>query len=261
MRGDSRAILERARTRGDVIVTESFARRHHVAVGDTLPVPTPGGIARLAVDGVFYDYSTDAGGLMMDHSLYERLWGLERVESFALYLAPGAEASTVRRELIARAGADRVLSVMPNQSLRAQVLRVFDQTFRITGALQAIAVLVAVLGLVTTLTSLIFQRTREIGALRAVGAQRGQIRTMVLVESGLLGLTGTLLGCVCGWLLALLLVHVINRQFFGWTIRLDLDPLVFVRAIVLMLAASLVAGLFPARLAARRQPAEALRME
>jgi len=259
--GESRAILARARARGDVIATESFARRHRIAVGDSLAVPTPRGLARVAVDGIFYDYSTDAGGLMMDRSLYERLWGVERVESMALYLAPGADVSAVRRELIARAGADRVLYVMPNQSLRAQVLRVFDQTFRITGALQAIAVLVAVLGLVTTLTSLILQRSREIGVLRAVGTRRGQIRTMVLVESGLLGLTGTLLGCACGWLLALLLVHVINRQFFGWTIRLDLDPLVFVRAIVLMLAASLLAGIFPARLAARRHPAEALRME
>src|SRR6185369_2117438 len=176
-------------------------------------------------------------------------------------LAPGVAWADVRRELVARAGRERVLYVMPNQSLRAQVLRVFDQTFRITGALQAIAVLVAVLGLVTTLTSLILQRAREIGVLRAVGATAGQIRTMVLVESGLLGLIGTLLGCLCGWLLALLLVHVINRQFFGWTIRLDLDPRVFLQAIVLMLATALVAGLVPARLAARRRAAEALRME
>ncbi len=261
VKGDSRTILLAARDQGEAIATESFARRHRIGTGDTIAVATPAGLARLAIAGVFYDYSTDAGGLLMDDSLYARLWNERRVESLALYLAPGARVADVRREVVARAGQDRVLYVMPNQSLRRQVLHIFDQTFRITGALQAIAVLVAVLGLVTTLTSLILQRGREIGVLRAVGAARGQVRTMVLVESGLLGLVGTLLGCACGTLLALLLVHVINRQFFGWTIRLDLDPGVYLGAIGLMLGTAILAGFVPARLAARRRAAEALRME
>ncbi|MEO5617897.1 MAG: FtsX-like permease family protein, partial [Candidatus Eisenbacteria bacterium] len=260
-RGEAGDILARAGARGGVIVTESFARHHRVAAGDTIALAIPRGLERLRVEGVFYDYSTDAGGILMDASLYAKLWEGDRVESLALYLAPGMRWEEARREVIARAGAGRVLYVMPNQSLRAQVLRVFDQTFRITAALQAIAVLVAVLGLVTTLTALILQRGREIGVLRAAGTLRSQVRTMVLVESGLLGLIGTLLGCVCGLVLAMLLVHVINRQFFGWTIRLVLDPWVFVQALVLLVGTAVVAGLIPARLAARRQAAEAVRMD
>jgi len=261
VRGEAGEILGRARAEGGAIVTESFASHHRVSAGDTVAVATPGGLAPLRVAGVFYDYSTDAGGILMDASRYAELWGRDRVESLALYLRPGADREAVRREVVARAGADRVLYVMPNQSLRAQVLRVFDQTFRITSALQAIAVLVAVLGLVTTLTTLILQRGREIGVLRAAGTLRSQVRTMVLVESGMLGLIGTLLGCACGVVLALLLVHVINRQFFGWTIRLDVDPWVFAQTLALLVGTALAAGLIPARVAARRQPAEALRMD
>jgi putative ABC transport system permease protein len=140
-------------------------------------------------------------------------------------------------------------------------MRVFDQTFRITYALQAIAVMVAVLGVISTLTALILQRGRDIGVLRAVGALRGQVRKMVLIESGLLGLIGSVLGCMCGMVLSLLLIHVINKQFFGWSIRLYVDPWLFVQASGLMVIAAVLAGLGPARMAATRVAAEAMRVE
>lgn len=258
---DGRAVLSAARARGEVVVTESFAHRFRVAPGDTLRLPAPAGEAAVRVAGVFFDYTTDAGAVLMDRSLFARLWNDDRTESLALYAAPGADLERVRREFLALAGPDLVLHVTPNQDLRRRVLTVFDQTFRITFALQFIAVLVAVLGVVTTLTALILQRGREIGVLRATGALRSQVRRIVLVESGILGLLGSLLGCAAGWVLALLLVHVINRQFFGWTIRMEVEPLVFAQAVALMVGTSLVAALGPARFASDRVAAESLRVE
>ena len=197
----------------------------------------------------------------MDRRLFAKLWQDPRTESLALYCAKGADLDSVRRAFVALAGPQRLFSITLNQSLRARVLAVFDQTFRITFALQLIAVVVAVLGVVTTLTALILQRGREIGVLRATGALTGQVRKMVLIESGLLGLIGSMLGCAAGLMLALLLVHVINKQFFGWSIRMTLEPWVFVRAIVMMVGASVVAGLGPARSAAKRVAAEAMRVD
>ena len=159
------------------------------------------------------------------------------------------------------AGPERMLAVTPNQTLRERVLAVFDQTFRITYALRTIAVLVALLGVAATLTALVLQRGREVGILRASGALRSQVRTMVLAESALLGLIGALLGSVAGIVLSLVLVHIINRQYFGWTITMSLEPEVFARALVLMVGTSLLAGLAPARIAAGRLTAEALRSE
>jgi len=258
---DGRAVLARALARGEAIVTESFAHRFRVSAGDTLRLPAPGGPAALRVAGVFFDYTTDAGAVLVDRAVFADRWRDGRTESLALYLVPGADASRVRSDLIALAGPGLVLHVTPNQELRRRVLTVFDQTFRITFALQFIAVLVAVLGVATTLTALILQRGREIGVLRATGALRSQVRRIVLVESGILGLLGSLLGCAAGWVLALLLVHVINRQFFGWTIRMTVEPVVFVQAIALMVGAALVAALGPARFASDRVAAEALRVE
>ncbi len=254
-------VFREALARNEVIVTESFAHRFRVRAGDTLRVPAPAGDVALRIAGVFYDYSVEGGAVLMDRGLFARLWHDDRTESLALYLEPGADLARVRNAFVALAGPNRVLHVTPNQDLRRRVLAVFDQTFRITFALQFIAVLVAVLGVVTTLTALILQRGRDIGVLRAVGALRRQVWSIVLVESAILGLLGSLLGCAAGWVLALLLVHVINRQSFGWTIRMTVEPGVFVQAVALMVVTAVLAGLGPARFASDRVAAEAMRVE
>jgi putative ABC transport system permease protein len=196
----------------------------------------------------------------MDRSLYARLFHDDRTESLALYLEPGASVPEVRARFLQLAPG-LLLHATPNAELRRRVLAVFDETFRITWVLQAIALLVSVLGVVSTLTALVLQRRHELAVLRATGAGRAQVRTLVLVESGLLGVAGATLGAVAGLVLALLLVHVINRQFFGWTIRLSLEPAVFVQALLLMTLAATLAGLLPARLAVRGATAAALRTE
>lgn len=258
---DAHAVLTRALESGGVLVSESFAHRHRVKQGDVLTLPAADGAARVRVEGVLFDYSTDAGAVLMDAATYERLWNDGRTESLALYVKPGASADSVRMAFVALCGPDRLMHVTPNAGLRRRVLAVFDQTFQVTWALQGIAVLVAVLGVVSTLTALVLQRGREIGMLRANGATRAQVRRMVLVESSLLGLTGSLLGCAAGVALAVLLVQVINKQFFGWTVRFELEPGIMLQAVALMVVVSAVAGLFPAQLAAGRAAAEAMREE
>ena len=257
----SPAVLSDALEQDGVAVTESFAYRHRVAVGDSVTLNPPSGTIRLPVVGVYYDYSTDAWSILMDYRLFERLWQTDRTESLALYLAPGAKQEDVRQRLLSVAGDRILLHVIPNQDIRRQALAVFDQTFRITYALQVIAIAVAILGVVTTLTALILQRGREIGVLRAVGALRRQVRTMVLVESGLIGLLGAVMGSLCGVALAVLLIHVINKQFFGWSIRMTIEPGIFLQAFGLMIGTALLAGLAPARLAVKRAAAAAMRLE
>jgi putative ABC transport system permease protein len=259
--GRARELLTAARTHDGVVVSESFASHHHVNAGDRIALATPSGIARLPVLGVYYDYTTDAGGVLMDATLFERLWRTRRIESLAVYAAPGVSVDALRAAVLAAAGHDLVLNATPNRELRARALQVFDQTFQITFALQAIAILVAVLGVASTLTALILQRGREIAVLRAVGAERSQVHRMVVVESVAIGVSGAALGCVCGLALAMILIHVINRQYFGWTIRTHLEARVFLGALGLMVASAALAGIAPARLAATRVAAEAMRMD
>jgi putative ABC transport system permease protein len=259
--GRSPEILARTRAGRGVVVTESFARRFGARPGERIRLETPSGPREVPVFGVFYDYSTDAGAIVMDRGLYAEWWGDPTINSIALYLKPGAEPDAARHTLLAALKGRHALLMTSNQSLRRQVLHVFDQTFRITYALQAIVVIVAVLGILNTLTALMLQRGREIAVLRAVGAWRRQIRRLVMVEAGLIGVMAHAIGSLCGVALALMLVHVINRQFFGWSIQFRLDPVLFLHSGVIILAAALLAGLLPARHAARRVAAEAMRGE
>ncbi|MBM3261909.1 MAG: FtsX-like permease family protein [candidate division Zixibacteria bacterium] len=254
-------VLGEAIARDGVAVTESFAYRHRVDTGDSVTLYPPTGRVRLPIVGVYYDYNTDAGSILMDRRLFGRLWQTSRAESMALYLSPDAHPDEVRQRLLTAVDDRIMLHITPNQEIRRQALTVFDQTFRITYALQAIAIVVAALGVITTLTALILQRGREIGVLRATGAFKTQIRKMVLVESGLIGMLGAVMGSLCGVALAVLLIYVINKQFFGWSIRMYVAPGIFVQAFAIMVATALLAGLAPARRALKRAAAEAMRLE
>ncbi len=257
----SKDVLTDAIEGDGVLISESFAYRHRIDTGGNVTLNTPTGKFSMPVAGVYYDYSTDTGAIMMDYRLYSRLWASPRTESMALYVKPGFDNDVVRNRLIEAVSNRVLLNITPNQELRERVLEVFDQTFRITYALQAIAIVVAVLGVITTLTALILQRGREIGVLRAVGALRKQVQKMVLVESGMIGLIGAALGSLCGIALSILLIFVINKQFFGWSMQMTVDPWIFIQAGVVMVLTAMLAGLAPARLAVSRVATEAMRME
>jgi len=133
---------------------------------------------------------------------------------------------------------------------------VFDRTFAITYALEAVAVFVAVMGVAGALLALVIDRRREIGLLRFLGAAQGQIRRMVLIEAGLLGLVANAVGFVLGFVLSLLLIFVINKQSFGWTIQFHWPVGVLLGALSLVYGATILAALYPARVATRLVPIE-----
>ena len=129
------------------------------------------------------------------------------------------------------------------------MLRIFDATFAITYALEAIAIFVAIMGVATTLLTLVLERRRELTMLRLAGASRGQIRRMVVIEAAMLGILSQGVGLAVGVVLSLILIYVINVQSFGWTIQFHL-PLGFLAQSTLLIAVTTaLAGLYPARVA------------
>jgi putative ABC transport system permease protein len=259
-RGDSGRILEDARARDEVIVTETFAERYGLVEGDEVRLQPPGGEARFRIAGVYYDYTTEGGLVVMDRRLFQRLWSDAWLNSVVLYLAPGAEAATVRKAV--RTATDREdLVIFSNRDLRRRVLDIFDQTFAITYALQAIALIVAALGVLTALGASVLERTREIGILRSLGVNRMGIARTVLAEAGLLGLVANVVGALAGLALSLILILVINKQSFGWTIQFVFPGQLILGYAALTVGASVLAGLLPAWRASRLPIAEAVRYE
>jgi putative ABC transport system permease protein len=262
--GDSATTLERTVTQNGVIVSEVLARSSGIRTGQIVRLTTPAGEREFGVVGIFYDYATDGGKIVMDRSLYRRLWQDDTATVFAVYLKAGADGKAVRRSLIEAIGRldpDRHPAIISNGELKREILAIFDRTFTVTYALELIAVVIAILGIVNTLIISVVERRRELATLRAVGASATQIEALMLWESAYLGLLGALLGMVGGILLSILLIEVINKQSFGWTIQLRLSAGLLLKAGGLAWLAAVAASYLPARWAAQQPVAEGLRYE
>ncbi|MDZ4854353.1 MAG: FtsX-like permease family protein [Nitrospirota bacterium] len=265
VQGDSSLALRRAAESGGALLSEVLATRLRLREGDVVSITTPAGPMAVPVEGIFYDYSTDGGKMVMDRTWYQQQWHDDRVTVLSVYLAAGADVDQVRQSIMTHvAGLDGMTLpplVIRNRELRHEILEIFDRSFVLTYVLEAIAVLVAVLGIVNTLVTAVLERRREFAALRALGASTRQVERLVLWEAAYLGLIGAALGVVGGVLLALLLIRVINKQSFGWTIQMSVPGGIILQAVGLALTAALVAGYWPARWAARQPVVEGLREE
>ena len=243
------------------IISESFALKHEVGVGDFLFMETPNGSAKLQVVAVYYDYSRERGYIIIDRSIFIKYYGDTDVNSFVIYLSNKNELENVRQELLKTLGADYNLVIRSNPELKKNVLEIFDKTFAITYSLEIIAGGVALLGLFNTLIALILERKREIGIIRFIGGFQDQVKRMVLIESGILGFIGSIMGLAAGGIVSYILIFVINKQSFGWTIQIHFPYIFVFLSLILFWVVSLVAGLYPARLAVRLNPKEAVRVE
>lgn len=199
------------------MVSESFSKRFGVRRGDRIEVPARGGVRSLRVAGVFADYGNEQGSVLVDRARLLAWFGDDRATSLALWLKPGVDATALRAELRERFPG---LEVTGSAALRAEVLRVFRQTFGITHALQVIGVAVALAGLGLTLASILLDRRAELTTLRALGFARSELAAAGALEGLGVALAGAVGGVGLGLALGWVLVHVVNKQAFGWTLAL-----------------------------------------
>jgi putative ABC transport system permease protein len=246
-----------------VLVTEAFAFHHGLDVGDRLILPTARGDERaFRIAAIYADYSTDRGMFLIHRPVYAEAWNDPGVTTTGLRLAPGADYEATLEAVKGRAGATGLpLLVLANADIREESMAVFDRTFAITGVLRLLAVGVAFLGVLSALLALQLERAGEHATLRALGVTPRQLGGLVSLECGFMGLVAGLLSLPLGWLMADLLIEVINKRSFGWSMERLLPAPAFAEAVVLAFAAAVVAGLYPAWRMARTPPAAALRDE
>jgi putative ABC transport system permease protein len=244
----------------NAVVSEPFANKHYVRARDTITLPLGEQQVTFRVIDIFYDYGQEAGFILLDWDTLLRYLPDSAPTNLAVYLVPGADLERTRTA-IQIAIANRHLVVLSNGEIRRQGIRVFDQTFAITYAVEAISILVAIGGISGSLISIVMDRRREFGVLRFLGATSGQIRRLILVEASLIGILSNILGLTLGYVLSLVLVYVINKQSFGWTIQFHWPFAVLLGSLSVVYVATVLAGLYPARLAVRLDPMEAVHEE
>ncbi|HEY3065895.1 MAG TPA: FtsX-like permease family protein [Methylomirabilota bacterium] len=246
---------------GAVVVSEPFAYRRHLDVGSRVRLRTDRGEHDFAVAAVYYDYGSSEGTVLMSRAVYDRLWDDREISSLGLYAAPGVDVEALVASLRARAGADADVLIRSNRALRTASLAVFDRTFAVTIVLRHLATIVAFLGVLSALTALVLERSREVAILRAQGFTPREVWRLVTGQTAVMGLVAGVLAIPVGIGLALVLVFVINQRSFGWTLELEVPARVLAQAVLLSVGAAVLAGLYPARRLSRLGLPEALRGE
>jgi putative ABC transport system permease protein len=253
----ARSALMAGIERNGVVVSESFALRFGMTVGEVVDL----GRHRFPITGIYRDYSNDRGVVFMDRALYVRTFNDRAINTLVVYLKDGTTIEQARLTLERDFGPRHNAFVVTNAEIRNEVMRIFDQTFMITYALLGVAIVVAVLGIINTMAALILERSRELALLRVGGLSSRELRTMIVLESSLLGIASTAAGLVMGYALSWILIYVINKQSFGWTIDFYTPVALIVASLATTLLASTFAGLAPARLASRIDIASAIKSE
>jgi putative ABC transport system permease protein len=252
---DRDAIFSKLPTGDYAVVSEPFANKHNVRVGTTIQLYLSGRKQMFQVLAIYYDYSTERGFIVLDRRTLLKYLPDPAVSNIAVFLRPGADPNAVRRRIDEAIGG-RAVMVFTTGRLRREGIAAFDRTFRITYALEAVAVSVAVLGIAGALLAVVIDRRREFAILRFLGAAQPQVRRIILCEAGLLGLLANGIGLLLGTLLSLILIFVINKQSFGWTIQFHWPIALLLAALTGVYIATVLAGLYPARTATQMNPIE-----
>jgi putative ABC transport system permease protein len=243
-----------------MIINEPMANRYNLQVGDILKLLTDRGPRSFPIVGIAVDYDVRAVAFVHD-PVFRRYWDDDKVSAVALYVDPGVDVDQKVVEMRSALSGDSGLLVRSNRGAREDALTVFDRTFAITAALQLLSMIVAFIGILSTLMSLQLERTREIGILRSIGMTRRQLWRLSLLETGLIGSSAGLVAIPTGLALAAILIYIINLRSFGWTLQMQIAPIEIGRAFLVAVVAALVAGILPAWRMGRIQPATALRSE
>jgi putative ABC transport system permease protein len=245
-----------------VLVSEVFATRTGLQPGDTFQTQIEGSRIELPVVGIVRDYRTDGGVVFYSWKHFKERFHDPQWSGVRFFFKDRtqdleARVSALRNAIIERWG--DALDMVSGKDLRESVLRIFDETFAITTVLLLIALAVAALGITTTLTVMVLERTRQLNTLLAVGGSCGQIRAMIFWEASFLVAAGELAGLACGFILSYLLVYVINRQSFGWTFLYVVDWGALAFSLPLIVLTALAAAVPAVRMVFRTTPAALLR--
>ena len=248
--------------KGYIFVSETFAWRHDIDISKNrkIVLETPSGPHEFTVGGIFSDFFLRGGRLVMELAVYQKLWKDNSITNIEIFLDPDADTGHFADQ-IERRFPEEHIGMIFRQEIRKRILKIFDNTFAITVALQLLSAFVAFIGILNTILALTYERLGEIGILRANGLTIPQLWRLVMIESGAMGVYASVLAIPLGTILAWILIAVINRRSFGWTLQIQFQIHYILQAVFLSLLAALLAGMYPAFKVGRLNIIDAIRAE
>lgn len=247
--------------RADVLISEPLAGRMKLSAGDSLEIPSPAGPQRFHVFGVFYDFGTERGQLMLARPTFVQHWRDEAVNALHVQLLPGVDRGATARRWNAALRPDYPVLVNSFDAVKIEAMTVFDRTFKVTEVLTWLSGGVAFCGLAGSLLALALARQRDYSILAAVGMSARQTAAWVLGQGMLIAWASAIVAPLAGTVLAYVLAYVIQYRSFGWSIPTTAQPRFWVQNFVIATSAALVAAVYPIYRLRLAPPAASLRPE
>ncbi len=245
-----------------VLISESFSNRYSQQLKDGyLYLPTIMGSEKFQIAGVFSDFATQTGTLIIGYESFRKLWGDDKLTSISLDISKGFEINSVLWDLREKISDEQEYRLSTNKDLKNSAHKIFNQTFAITNAMRMIAFAVAFFGILGALLALELSRKKEIGVLRALGVKVLEIRKIIFSETAIIGLISGVISIPLGLIMAYLLVNVINFRSFGWTIDFIIKPGYLAEAVLISFIAAMLAGIYPSIIFSKINISEAIREE
>lgn len=235
-------------------ISSYLSVKYDLKVGDSIEILTPQGREQFVVRDVFSSYSTTSGFIYLDRKWLNEFWGLDDTTQMALYLRDGYDINGFIGKLKASVRGQYAVDIMNNDELRKRVLAIFDKTFAITYAIEAISIAVSLIGVMNTLLTFVLERKREISVIRYLGGSWQQITRVLVLSAGVVGIGGIFFGSVMGLVMSVIFITVINKISFGWEIQFRIPYLYLAGVTAMLFLTTLLAGLIPARVARRVDP-------
>jgi putative ABC transport system permease protein len=252
--GTAKSRLNQLEATREVSISEYLRVKYGLQVGDILKIKTPRGEARFTINNTATSFSTTSGFIYFDRRWLKTMWGLDDETQLTLYLKKGQDVPAFVRKLKDRLLPGYSLEIVNNQELREQILVIFNRSFAVTYAIELIAILVSLIGVINTLLILVFERKREISILRYLGGSWGQIKGIMVLSAGLVGMAGILLGILMGPFMSLVIIHVINKISFGWEVAFRAPYGLLALLTTILFLTTVAAGFLPARIVRRVDP-------
>jgi len=258
---DAQVVHERLIAGEGLLVSRNFALRWGVVVGNRLSLESPTGTLERPILGFLDDYRSEKGTIFMDRALYKKYWGDDAVDFIDVDLMPGVDQLPMKSEVERLTAGSFHAFVYTNAEFKRWISGLVDQFFTLNYMQLAVAVIIAVLGIVNTLLISVAERRHEIGIVRAIGGLRSQIQKLILLEAMAVAVVGVIVGSLAGILNTVFMSHAVSVALVGYSVPFYFPWKFVLLSLPIVMAVSLAAGWWPARKAARMQVIEAIGYE
>ncbi len=235
-------------------VSDYLKIKYGLNIGDEVEILTPKGKEKFTINYTSISFSTTSGFIYMDRKWLREFWGLDDATQLTIYLKEGSDAEQFIGKLRQQLSDIYSLNITDNSELRKQSLAIFDKSFALTYAIEFIAIIISLIGVINTLLILVFEKKREISIIRYLGGSWRHITEIMVFSASIVGLAGIVVGGIIGLVISMVIIHVINKISFGWEVSLHIPFLYLSILMAILFITTVTAGFIPSKVARKIDP-------